>query len=442
MTKLAALRQRLTGSPQLRTAFSFIAYLWQRVDEDDCLHSASALTYISLFALVPLVTVAYAMLGAVPVFADLGERIQVLIFTHFVPSTGEEIANYLSQFSEQARNLRAAGIAVLMVTAITTMMKIEQTLNHIWRVPRGRSMLSSLLLYWAVLSFGPLLVGLAFAITTYLMSFRSVLDRVDLLGISSMLWTLAPWLLTSSAFALLFAAVPNCRVPARHALLGGAVAGLCFEVAKYLFARIVAHASYQMVYGAFAALPLFLLWIWLSWAILLAGAEFVHALSSFGGRKIGHIPGLVVALAILQHLWKQHQQGLSVTERDLLQQNWLLGRYSLSHDRWVTARDQLAAANLIKRTESGAYVVGRDLHCYSLWDLVEHLDLLPRELARLAHYPDPWLQRSRTVLESLREYNRRQLDVPLAQLFDTAAATDPAPDTCLQGVAATDRSHS
>lgn len=410
-----------------RTASAFLRYLWQRVAGDDCLRSAAALTYLSLFALVPLLTVVFAMFAAMPAFSEAGLWIQDFIFRNFVPATGAEIQAYLSSFSAQARQLTGVGAAFLMVTALTMLMRIEASFNQIWRVSRNRSPLSSFLLYWAVLSFGPLLVGLAFGISTYVMSLQFLLEPMNLFGLRRVALAAAPWLLTSCAFTLLFMAVPNCRVPARHALVGGFVAGLCFEIAKLVFARVMANASYQVIYGAFAALPLFLLWIWLSWVIVLVGAELVHALSSFGGRQIGHIPELVIALAVLHLLWERHREGLAISERELLQHNWLLGRYSLSRDRWVEVRELLLQARLIRATDGDDYLLARDLYHYTLWDLMNCMALLPRELNRLAHYPDHWLQRSRGLLEQLRDYNRQHLDLPLATLFDETTAPQTRP---------------
>lgn len=434
MTKLRNLVAPLARRNELRIAASFMGYLLRRVRDDDCLRSAAALTYMSLFALVPLITVVYAMFAAVPAFATAGETVQSFIFLHFVPATGAEIEKYLSQFSEQARNLTGIGVAFLMGTALTMMMNIEHSFNQIWGVTRNRSWLSSFLLYWAILTFGPLLIGLAFAISTYVASLRFLFDQVYFFGLRRLVFHAGPWFLTSCAFTLLFVAVPNCRVPARHALIGGLLAGLAFEVAKLVFARFIANASYQMVYGAFAAIPLFLLWVYLSWIIVLLGAELVQALSSFGGRQIRHLPELVLALAVLHHLWSRHQTGAVVSERELLRGNWLLGRYSLSRDRWVPVRDALLADGLIKLGENDTYLLGRDLSRYTLWNLVEHMKLLPKELAKLVHYPDHWLQQSRTLLEDLRTGSRQQLEIPLATLFaqgeeqPTPAAINQLPD--------------
>jgi membrane protein len=434
VSSVTRLRQLLTAfadRDQVRTAASFVAYLVRRANDDDCLRSAAALTYMSLFALVPLITVVYAMFAAVPAFAAAGEAVQSFIFIHFVPSTGAEIEAYLSRFSEQARNLTGIGVLFLMGTALTMLMNIEASFNRIWGVNRNRSWLSSFLLYWAVLTFGPLLIGLAFAISTYVASLRYLFDQAYFFGLQRVLFSIGPWILTSCAFTLLFVAVPNCRVPARHALIGGLLAGLAFEIAKFLFGRFIANASYQVVYGAFAAIPVFLLWVYFSWIIVLVGAELVQALSSFGGRQIRHIPEVVLALAVLRHLWCRHQTGDVVNERELLRGNWLLGRYNLSRDRWVRLRERLLAGNLIRMSDNGDYLLARDLHHYTLWNLVEHMDLLPKALAKLVHYPDHWLQHSRTLLEDLRDDSRERLEIPLATLFEqqesAPAATGRAP---------------
>jgi len=197
-----------------------------------------------------------------------------------MPASGQEIEGYLLSFSAQARKLTGIGVAFLVVTALTMLTNIEKVFNAIWRTRGHRSGLSSFLRYWAILSLGPLCIGLALGISTYLVSLHW-LAQVDLFGARKLLLNAAPLLLTIVAFTLLFAAMPNCRVPIRHALIGGAVCGFCLEIAKQLFALVMANASYQLIYGTFAAIPLFLLWIYISWIIVLAGAEMVHALSGF-----------------------------------------------------------------------------------------------------------------------------------------------------------------
>lgn len=423
------LNSRLLRDTDGRTLATFALYLWRRFDRDDCLRSAAALTYLSLFAVVPLMTVVFAMLSSVPAFAQVGIELQNFVFRNFLPTTSREIESYLVQFAAQARTLTGIGVAFLVVTALGMLTRIEKEFNAIWRVRSQRSGLASFLRYWAVLSLGPLCIGLAIAMSTYVASLRLLLGETAALGASSLLFAAAPFLLTSAAFTLLFAAVPNCRVPLRHAVFGGVVSGLCFELAKYLFALVIKYASYQLIYGTFAAIPLFLLWIYLSWVIVLAGAELVHGLSGYDDPRTRQLPLLALALAVLERLWRKHRHGAVLSEYELTQKHWLFGRHTLSPERWAQVRNRLLDAGLIKISDRGAFLLGRDLHQYSLWDLCVHLGTVPGALDDLQDRPEPWLAACRQRLASARTDSRNALDIPLAALFDTATPPPPPTET-------------
>lgn len=413
----------------LSSTVAFLQHLRQRTDEDDCLRSAAALTYLSLLALVPLMTVAYAMLSAVPAFAQIGVQVQPFLFEHFVPSTGQEIQNYLQGFSTQARNLTGIGVLFLVGTAYGMLANIERTLNAIWRTPHRRSGLRSFLLYWAILSLGPLCIGLAIGISTYLLSLQVLLDNFGILGwpaggIKALLLGSTPLLLTSAAFALTYAAVPNCKVPLRDALIGGIIAGLCFEVAKHLFTFALA-SSYQRVYGTFAALPLFLIWIYLSWAIVLIGAELVFAISGYAERHTRHLPDLLVATAVMEQLWLHQQRGEALDPRMLVQAPWLLNRYPLPVDRWSRLRAQLQEAGWLQLNEEGDFLLGRDLHQMTLWQLAELLGQTPAEQAHIDSSNDPaWLAPFGAAMARWRHCGNDLLNIPLATLFSPAPLKD------------------
>lgn len=405
-----------------RAAVAFLRHLQWHIVNDNCLQSAAALTYLTLFALVPLMTVAYAMLSAVPAFANVGVEIQHFVFMHFVPSTGQEIQNYLQNFSTEARQLTGIGVVFLVVTAYGMLSQIERTLNRIWRVPDRKSGLRSFLLYWGILSFGPLCIGLAIGISTYVLSLR-VMFNLDFLGFKAMVLGIAPLLLTSAAFTLLYIAVPNGRVPLRDAIIGGVVSAICFEIAKQFFALAVA-ANYQRVYGTFAILPLFLVWIYTSWVIVLAGAELVFALSGYAARHARHVPDLLVAVAVLGRLWQCHLDGRALEPRALVREHWLLGRYPLPADRWSKLRTQLIEAGLIKFGEDGEYLLGRDLHQMTLWQLADLLQQTPLGYDRPADEAQvPWLSRYRAALGTWRDCGAEQLNIPLAELFSAESAS-------------------
>ena len=193
-------------------------YLLSRFKSDRCMETAAAL--------VPLLTVVYTMASAVPAFQGLESQMQDFLFQHLLPETSSEIEQYLSDFSQQAKNLTGAGIIFLVVTAVLMLRNIEKAFNMIWRTRENRSAVSSFLLYWAVLSLAPIMIGMALAISTYLNSFATSLDQFDIFGAKAYLLKAAPLLLSAAGFTLLYVAVPNCRVPFKHSVIGGLAAAL------------------------------------------------------------------------------------------------------------------------------------------------------------------------------------------------------------------------
>jgi membrane protein len=238
-----------------------LTYVASRFSADRCSENAAALTYMSLFALVPLLTVLYTMASAIPTFQGMEAQMQEFLFEHLMPDSSSEIESYLNDFSSQAKSLTGPGIVFLVITAVLMLRNIEKAFNLIWRARENRSPVSSFLLYWAVLSLAPVTIGLALGISTYLSSFADALEAYDVIGIKAIFLKSTPLLLSTAGFSLLYVAVPNCRVPFKHCLIGGVIAAFAFHIARAIFTKVVVGSSYTFIYGAFAAVPLFLLWI-------------------------------------------------------------------------------------------------------------------------------------------------------------------------------------
>lgn len=388
----------------------FWRFLLLRFFADNGPNNAAALTYTTLFAVVPMMTVTFAMLSAVPAFQGTGEQIQSFVFRNFVPSAGETVQEYLRDFTTQARQLTWIGVAVLAVTAFWMLVTIEKTFNTIWRVRQPRRGVSSFLLYWAILSLGPLLLGAGFAISTYIASL-SVLSGPDaLLGAKTLLGYM-PLLFSVAAFTLLYATVPNARVPLKHALLGGLFTAVLFEVAKALFGLYVRlFPGYQLIYGAFATVPLFLLWIYLSWLIVMLGAELVCNLGVQNKWRKRALPQFLVLLGILRVFHDRQQAGLKVHHRDVQRHGWMLPEHE-----WEEMMTVLERLQLVAPTSAGAWVLSRDLSHYPLHRLlsnspwpVPQLEQLPEQL------DEPWYPRLRIALEKLHESQATLFEASLA----------------------------
>ncbi|MGP0170747.1 virulence factor BrkB family protein [Pseudomonas sp. NCHU5208] len=383
---------------RLRDWWEFWRGLVQRFFEDRGTSSAAALTYTTLFAVVPMMTVTFAMLSAVPAFQGVGEEIQSFIFHNFVPSTGETVQEYLREFTGQAKQLTWIGVVLLAVTAFLMLVTIEKTFNAIWRVRQPRRGMSSFLLYWAILSLGPILLGAGFAISTYITSLSLISGPDAVLGAKTLL-RFMPLLSSVAAFTLLYAAVPNTRVPVRHALLGGVFAAVLFEIAKALFGLYVRlFPGYQLIYGAFATVPLFLLWIYLSWLIVLLGAELVCSLSLPKQWRRRPMPRMLVLLGILRLLLARQQHGQALHYRGLQGAGW-----RMPEDEWNEVMGFLEDEQMACRASGGGWVLCRDLHHFSLQQLLTrspwplpNLQQLPQQLE------EPWFPAMRQALETLQ----------------------------------------
>jgi len=398
----------------LRHTGLFLRLLLRQFGANQGALNAAALTYTTLFAVVPMMTVTYSMLAAIPSFQGAGAQLEVLLFDNFVPSSGESIRSYLTGFAAQARTLTAVGVGFLVVTSFLMLKSIEAAFNRIWQVDRPRKGLPSFLLYWAVLSLGPLLLGLGFVLTSYVASLPLVSGATEVLGGRQRLLSLLPFLSSSAAFTLLYAAVPNCPVPLRHALVGGTLVALLFEAAKRSFALFVTHfPSYELIYGAFAAVPLFLAWIYISWMILLLGAELVRGLSTFSPRQqeVDSRP-LYWVLCLLELLWQAQQRGGSLSLARLSR-----ALPALHSERCGRYLQLLRQQRLVTRTEQGDFTLRRDLHGLSIDALCS---LLPWPLPeRLGAGQQPWLPVLENNLAELTRQRCAQLNMSLAELFQT-----------------------
>ena len=391
-------------------------YLFSRFGIDRCSENAAALTYMSLFALVPLMTVLYTMASAIPAFQGLEVQIEAFLFENLVPETGSDIQDYLSDFSRQAKNLTGFGIGFLVITAVLMLRNIEKAFNHIWRTRENRSPVSSFLLYWAVLSLAPVSIGLALAISTYLNSIADMVVSVDITGTGAYLLKLAPIVLNTAGFTLIYAAVPNCRVPFRHALVGGVVAALAFNIARVLFTKLVVGSSYTFIYGAFAAVPLFLLWIYLSWNIVLMGAVLVHSMSAYQSVEQAARPTMLKALDVLYLFWIKQKSGAAVNELDILKEKHEVIR-GLDSETWSELRDLFLQKKLITQSDRGEYLLCRDLHSVSFWQLKEWVNTeLPLDDNDIQANLD-WQKVAYDMLRNQRVEQRNSLNLSLAELF-------------------------
>jgi membrane protein len=339
---------RLRKTPSL---VYFATLAWRRFKEERCLQIASSLTFTALLALVPIITVTLTLISAFPVFRELMLNVQQFLVQNMLPESAENIAHYAERFTENAARLTAVGMALLFVTAMIVLLTIDRALNQIWRVQRRRPAVQSVFIYWALLTVGPLLIGASLSLTSWLVS-QSVGLVKDVPFAGELVLKLFPILLTGIAFTLVYIAIPNRRVLIRDALSGGFLAALAFEGMKNGFAGYVTHfPTYKVVYGAFASIPIFLMWIYLSWLVVLSGAVVAAVMPEWRERASQGeaAPGgqFLDALQILRVLWEAHRTGEIVT---LLRMH---ATVKLPMDRTEAVLDAMSAAHWVGRVGNG-----------------------------------------------------------------------------------------
>ncbi|MDW6091220.1 virulence factor BrkB family protein [Vibrio rhizosphaerae] len=257
---------------------AFARYLLHRVIHDRIQVNAGYLAYISLLSFVPMVTVLLSILSAFSAFNDAGDVIQTFVITHFLPAAGEAVNQALHDFVSNTSKMTALGGLFLFVVALTLISNIDKMLNYIWRVHQKRRWVFSFSMYWMVLTLGPFLVGASLVVTSYITSFNLVSNET-FHGFSQWVLRRLPFLLSFAAFTGLYVLVPNKKVKLTHALSGALVAALLFEISKAGFAAYITHfPSYQVIYGALAAIPILFIWVYFSWLIVLFGAEITASL--------------------------------------------------------------------------------------------------------------------------------------------------------------------
>jgi len=316
-----ALRQRLidmarTGAQDVQRfpLFPTLSMLWARFKQDRLGLSAGSLTFTATLALVPLFTVVLSVFTAFPLFGRLQGELEKWLTGSLIPAgIAGNVMGYLTQFSSKAGALGITGFAAFTFTAVSLVLTIDRTLNDIWRVRRQRPIGQRVLVYWAVLTLGPLVMAASIAITSYVVTrSRGWLPGLDgIPGGVNVVLGLLQFALLSGALTLLYRYVPNTPVRWRDAGAGGLLACLGLTLARqglgWYLGRI---PTYSVIYGAFATLPILLLWIYLSWLVVLFGAVIAAYLPSLlhgmGGENLRHggTPGwdFQLALEIVQQL--------------------------------------------------------------------------------------------------------------------------------------------
>ena len=255
---------------KLQALFRVIMIICKKFYHDNCFMRAGSLAYVTLLSLVPIFTLAFSMFAAFPIFKGLDQKIENLIFNNFVADSAWAIQSYLHGFIVQTTHLSVIGLVFLLITAV------EQTFNAIWNVRRNRHGVMAFLMYWAVITLIPIVIA----------TILWLVGHFALLPLFSHLYWLAPYLATFIAFGVLYHALPNCRVPPRATFFAALISTILFELTREAFSiYITNYTTYAVIYGALASIPIFLLWLYVSWVVVLFGAVVSNVLAMLQKQK-------------------------------------------------------------------------------------------------------------------------------------------------------------
>ncbi len=366
------------GGGRIGLMLNYVIFTLRRFYTDGMMQSVGALTYSTLLALVPLLVIAFAIFSAFPAFDTVQERLQELLYANLLPETGEDLRIYFDRFTSNASDLTTIGVVALAFSAILLLSTIEATLNTIWRVERTRPLITRLLVFWALLTLGPLLLGASFTVSSDSLNWLREFAGETTGGGALPRWlrSLLAAVAQAATFTVLFKLVPARPVRLLDAAIGGAIGGIGFEILKWGFQAFLASSStYTTVYGAVSAVPIFLIWIYACWTVIILGAVFAASLPDWrrdreidSDEYLSPPERLAASVSVLGVLARQARRGGGPVDHNLLAEVIPL-----------SARDVLLEAlrshGYLVETARGRIALARDLHHATLADLARDLDL-------------------------------------------------------------------
>jgi membrane protein len=298
--------------PRLKRAREVLSFAEARAHDVRMGQVAGSLTFTTLLSIVPVFAVALALFTAFPLFAQFRSELENFLLKVLPGQISTTVLRYVNEFAAQATRLTAVGVVFLALTALSMIVTVDRVLNDIWRVRDRRPLAQRVLIYWAIISLGPVLIGASLSASSYLWSLSADSVR-QLPRLLRSVLGYAPVVLSGLAYAALYVFVPNRRVAWRDALLGGFIAAVLAELVKVAFGVFVSRGTVRSVYGAFAVLPLFLVWVYLSWYVLLFGAAIAATLPRLRASRFTDETragnAFVTAIALLKMLYDARSQG-------------------------------------------------------------------------------------------------------------------------------------
>ncbi len=401
----------------------YVLYIWQRGQQDSVRQWAASLTYTTLLAIVPLFSVSFAIFSAFPAYQNLKGDIQSYILSYLVPEVGSQIKENFESFVSSTGSLTTIGVIFLIVTSVLLLMTINNAFNRIFHVKRDKAIVPKLLMFWAILTLVPLFLGAG-------MSMLPIIQNlfIDNLGESSKFinsWLdnliksryILPLLLETFALLILFMAVPNTHVPFKDAIKGAFIGAISLEILKLGFTFYLKNSNYSTIYGTFATVPIFFIWLFLCWNIILFSAVIVASMPEWrtGIHKIEQVKIDVysqfhTAIAFLNGLWKTQKTGGRAMEPKLISDYKLVP--------WVlhTVTNVLEKEGWIQQVGDRGWVLARDLDHIALYELFALF------VSDRPHHQDynnqQWQSALDNIMLQVQNERKHTMDKPISALFE------------------------
>jgi len=345
----------------------FLRQIATQFRDDGCTTAAAALTFTTMIAVVPFVAIVYRVLSLLPEFSDAGDILTGFIFETFLPGSSDVVLEKVREFSARANELTLVGVGVVFVTTMLMLMRMEASFNRIWHVANTRTGMTRFLWYWGIVSLGVPMIGVAVSAAGYDYGVAIFADFQSFTFMQGVREAIPP-VATALTFTMLYYAVPSCRVQFVHALFGGIVATVLFTLAKEVFAWVVPLLQSELVYGALAALPLFVMGLYLVWVLILVGAICVRTLSLIPWEdEPDGVPAVVKCARVLGLLHGAHLRGATVTDAEIL------GAVPMTRTERARISDVLRDGRWLRATENKTWALGRSLSSVTLWELFQRL---------------------------------------------------------------------
>lgn len=422
---------------KIKNFYRLAKSIFNSFEKHNCREKAASLTYTSTLSLVPFLTVFLVILSSIPSLSNARSKITQWVYGNVLPETGLKISSYLDSFAEKSSNLTLIGILVLFITTVMMLAKIETVFNDIWEIKLKQAGLLNLSIadisrYWLMITIVPILLATAFIMSSTVASIDFLNKQLAGYSIN---WQAGLELLsvamTIFGLASIFWLVLKNKFPFKYALIAGTFIGIIFEVLKNLFGYIVVNfTSYQIIYGAFASLPLLLLWIYLSWCLILLGVEisclfYNNSLNKRLGLndielsynnshhetpKNNNTTDFIVCFSVLSALQDAQHRGTSLNTKTLL-------NTTIIHNtnQWNRIKNKLETANIITQDINEKWILKKNLESLTIEDLLSIFDLL---LPTLRIKDGNHMIQLNEAIQNLNQNNQTFLNQNILQLID------------------------